>query len=120
MACPVRVSDPPSSNSPAARPSNSPLAASGSTRQSRLRVDRGTRPRRRWRPRQVGPDSGRRLPLGRCAEPHEVADVIAFLASSAASFVTGGEVCGPTRHVMTPCRPQRCRAESPRRPGRQG
>ncbi|HEY4152228.1 MAG TPA: SDR family oxidoreductase [Pseudolysinimonas sp.] len=31
----------------------------------------------------------RKHPLGRIAEAREVADVIAFLSSSAASFVTG-------------------------------
>lgn len=34
---------------------------------------------------------GRMHPLGRIAKPEEVAEVIAFLASSKASFVTGGE-----------------------------
>jgi NAD(P)-dependent dehydrogenase (short-subunit alcohol dehydrogenase family) len=32
-------------------------------------------------------------PLGRAAEPREVADVIAFLASDRASFITGAEIC---------------------------
>ena len=30
--------------------------------------------------------------LGRCAEPHEVASVIAFLASRDASYVTGADL----------------------------
>ena len=37
-------------------------------------------------------DIARRTPLGRYAEPAEVARVVAFLASDAASFVTGSEV----------------------------
>ena len=32
-------------------------------------------------------------PLGRGAQPREVADVITFLASDRASFVTGAEIC---------------------------
>lgn len=35
---------------------------------------------------------GSACPLGRCAEPHEVASVIAFLASTEASFVTGADI----------------------------
>jgi 3-oxoacyl-[acyl-carrier protein] reductase len=37
-------------------------------------------------------DIARRTPLGRYAEPGEVARVVAFLASDAASFVTGSEI----------------------------
>ena len=37
-------------------------------------------------------DIARRTPMGRYAEPSEVARVVAFLASDAASFVTGSEV----------------------------
>jgi 3-oxoacyl-[acyl-carrier protein] reductase len=37
-------------------------------------------------------DIVRRTPMGRYAEPVEVARVVAFLASDAASFVTGSEV----------------------------
>jgi 3-oxoacyl-[acyl-carrier protein] reductase len=37
-------------------------------------------------------DIARRTPMGRYAEPAEVAHVVAFLASDAASFVTGSEV----------------------------
>jgi NAD(P)-dependent dehydrogenase (short-subunit alcohol dehydrogenase family) len=35
---------------------------------------------------------GAACPRGRCAEPQEVAGVIAFLASSAASFITGTDL----------------------------
>jgi len=35
---------------------------------------------------------GRNLPLGRVGESHEVADVIVFLASAAASYVTGTSI----------------------------
>jgi 3-oxoacyl-[acyl-carrier protein] reductase len=37
-------------------------------------------------------DIARRTPMGRYAEPAEVARVVAFLASDAASFITGSEV----------------------------
>jgi 3-oxoacyl-[acyl-carrier protein] reductase len=37
-------------------------------------------------------DIARRTPMGRYAEPAEVARVVAFLASDAASFVTGSEI----------------------------
>jgi 3-oxoacyl-[acyl-carrier protein] reductase len=37
-------------------------------------------------------DIARRTPMGRYAEPAEIARVVAFLASDAASFVTGSEV----------------------------
>jgi 3-oxoacyl-[acyl-carrier protein] reductase len=35
---------------------------------------------------------GKNLPLGRVGEAHEVADVIVFLASTAASYVTGTSI----------------------------
>jgi 3-oxoacyl-[acyl-carrier protein] reductase len=37
-------------------------------------------------------DIARRTPIGRYAEPAEVARVVAFLASDAASFITGSEI----------------------------
>jgi 3-oxoacyl-[acyl-carrier protein] reductase len=37
-------------------------------------------------------DIARRTPMGRYAEPAEIARVVAFLASDAASFITGSEV----------------------------
>jgi len=37
-------------------------------------------------------DIARRTPMGRYAEPAEVARVVAFLASDAASFITGSEI----------------------------
>ncbi|HEY3502823.1 MAG TPA: SDR family oxidoreductase [Actinocatenispora sp.] len=43
--------------------------------------------RARWEPVWGGA-----CPLNRCAEPYEVASVIGFLASSAASFVTGTDI----------------------------
>ncbi|HEY3683051.1 MAG TPA: SDR family oxidoreductase [Streptosporangiaceae bacterium] len=46
---------------------------------------------------------GAACPLGRCAEPSEVAGVIAFLASSAASFITGTDILVDGGHVsMSP------------------
>jgi 3-oxoacyl-[acyl-carrier protein] reductase len=40
-------------------------------------------------PAQVRAELRERIPLRRFAEPHEVAAVIAFLASTDASYVTG-------------------------------
>jgi 3-oxoacyl-[acyl-carrier protein] reductase len=40
----------------------------------------------------TGEDIARRTPMGRYAEPAEVARVVAFLASDDASFITGSEV----------------------------
>jgi 3-oxoacyl-[acyl-carrier protein] reductase len=40
----------------------------------------------------TGDDIARRTPMGRYAEPAEVARVVAFLASDAASFITGSEI----------------------------
>jgi NAD(P)-dependent dehydrogenase (short-subunit alcohol dehydrogenase family) len=34
-----------------------------------------------------------RIPLGRIASPEEIADVAVFLASDAARYVTGQELC---------------------------
>ena len=58
-----------------------------------------------------------RIPLGRAAEPEEMASVIAFLASEDASYVTGAILAadgGATAHTGQPDFPARRRARAQR------